>query len=262
MSTPDKETAPAPKESLFTDLQGLDRSMHRQMRLARLVHDDHSPARGMNALFANAVEFVDLSREYPVVFVRAKPAQPDSTALEVAPMAVLGLQRGENLYLRENGAWAASYVPASLRAYPFALVRTEEANNYVVCFDKAWSGFSEQEGQRLFDDAGEPSEFMKGVQGYLEQLDAEMQRTRLFCQKLVELELLQDMRFDAQLGNGQSLGVDGFMAVNEQKLAELPEATVVELHRNGILGLIYAHMASMGMMRRLVERRATAHGQA
>ncbi|MFM8665637.1 MAG: SapC family protein, partial [Betaproteobacteria bacterium] len=112
-----------------------------------------------------------------------------------------------------------------------------------------------QEGERLFDDAGEPTEFMKGVQSYLEQLDAELQRTRAFCQRLVELGLLQDMRFDAQMEDGQTLVVDGFLAVNEQKLAELPDATVVELHRAGILALLYAHIGSMAVMRRLVERR-------
>lgn len=169
-------------------------------------------------------------------------------------MAVLGLKRGENLYLKADGSWDAAYVPALLRSYPFAMVHTGE-NNYVVCFDKAWTGFSEQEGQRLFDEQGEATELMKGVQSFLEQVDVEMQRTRALCKRLVELELLQDMRFDAQLPDGQSLVVDGFLAINEQKLAELPDATVGELHRSGVLALIHAQLASMGMMRRLVERR-------
>ncbi len=254
MSTPEQAASATPKDNLYTELQALDRGTHRQMRLSRLVHSDHSPARGMNSMFANAVEFMDLAREYPVVFVRAGDPSANNGKLEVSPVAVLGLKRGENLFLKEDGSWSASYVPAMLRSYPFALVHTED-NNYIVCFDKAWSGFSEQEGERLFDDAGEPTEFMKGVQGYLEQLDAEMQRTRAFCQRLVELELLQDMRFDAQMEGGQTLVVDGFLAVNEQKLAELPDATVVELHRSGILALLYAHIGSMAMMRRLVERR-------
>ena len=254
MSTPEQAASATPKDNLYAELQALDRGTHRQMRLSRLVHNDHSPARGMNSMFANAVEFMDLAREYPVVFVRAGDPAANNGKLEVSPVAVLGLKRGENLFLKEDGSWSASYVPAMLRSYPFALVHTED-NNYIVCFDKAWSGFSEQEGERLFDDAGEPTEFMKGVQGYLEQLDAEMQRTRAFCQRLVELELLQDMRFDAQMEGGQTLVVDGFLAVNEQKLAELPDATVVELHRSGILALLYAHIGSMAMMRRLVERR-------
>ncbi len=254
MSTPENNTAATPKDNLFTDLQALDRGAHRQLRLSRLIHTDYSPARGMNSMFANAVEFIDLAREYPVVFVRSGDPKAEGATLEVAPMTVLGLKRGENLYLKEDGSWAASYVPAMLRSYPFAMVRTDD-ENYIVCFDKAWGGFSEQDGERLFDDAGEATEFTKGVQGYLEQLDGEMARTRGLCQRLVELDLLESMRFDAQLENGQTLVVDGFLAVNEQKLAELPDATVVELHRSGILALIHAHLASMGMMRRLVERR-------
>lgn len=253
MSTPTTPTPASPKENLYTDPQALDRVAHRAMRLSRFVYNDYSPARGMNALYANAVEFIDLAREYPVVFVRAGGGQ-QGQPMEVAPMAVLGLQRGENLYLKDDGGWKAEYVPASLRAYPFVLVHTDDSN-YVVCFDKAWSGFSEQEGERLFDEAGEATEFLKGVQGYLEQLDAEVNRTRAFCQRLVELNLLQDMRFDAQIPNGDALVVDGFLAIDEAKVAELPDATLGELHRSGILALIHAQMASMGMMRRLVERR-------
>lgn len=255
MSTPENNnTVATPKDNLFTELQPLDRATHRDLRLSRLVQNDYSPARGMNAMFANAVELIDLGREYPVVFVRAGDGGPDAKTLEVAPMVVLGLKRGENLYLKADHSWDADYVPALLRSYPFALVRTDESN-YVVCFDKAWTGFSEQEGERLLDEKGEATEFMKGVQSFLEQLDGEMQRTRAFCQRLVELDLLQDMRFDAQMPDGQSLVVDGFLAINEKKLAELPDATVGELHRSGILALIQAQLASMGMMRRLVERR-------
>lgn len=254
MSTPSTATPAPAKENLYADPQALDRVAHRALRLSRLIHTDYSPSRGMNAIYANAVEFIDLAREYPVVFVRASDGSATGGALEVAPMAVLGLQRGENLFLKADGGWTADYVPASLRAYPFVLVRTDDTNS-VVCFDKAWTGFSEQEGERLFDDAGEATEFMKGVQTYLEQIDAEMQRTRGFCQRLVELGLLQDMRFDAQLPDGESLVVDGFLAIDEKKLAELPDATIGELHRSGILALVHAQLASMGVMRRLVERR-------
>lgn len=252
--------APA-KTALHGNLQGLDRQAHRNLRLSKLVHQDHSPARGMNAMFVNAVEFTDVCREYPIVFVRSGDGTSEASANEIAPMAVLGMTRGENLFLEADGSWGASYVPAFLRSYPFALVRTDETN-YIVAFDSDWSGFSEKEGERLFTDAGEPTEFMKGVQGYLETLDGEMQRTRAFGQRLMELGLLQDMRFDATIDGGTTLTVDGFLAIDDKKLAELPEAEVVELHRSGILGLIHAHLISMGQMRRLLERRVTRAAKA
>lgn len=243
-----------PKPVLHANLLALDREAHRSLRLKRLVQDDYTPTRGMNSMFVSAVEMIDACREYPLVFVRSGESEVGKPPVEVTPVAVLGLKRGENLYLQAGGAWSASYVPAFLRSYPFAMVRTDETN-YVLCFDRDWSGFSEQEGEALFDDKGEATEFLRGVQSYLEALDTEMQRTRAFGKRLIELNLLQDMRFDATMEGGQSLTVDGFMAIDTNKLGELPEATVMELHRSGMLALIHAQIVSMGNMRRLVEQR-------
>jgi hypothetical protein len=71
----------------------------------------------------------------------------------------------------------------------------------------------------------------------------------------MELELLQPMRFDATLPDGKQLAVDGFLAVNEERLAQLPDATVVEMHRNGLMALVHAHQISLPLMRQMVERR-------
>ena len=81
-----------------------------------------------------------------------------------------------------------------------------------------------------------------------------MQRTRLVGRRLLELELLRLMRFDATLPDGSKLSVDGFLAVDEE-LASLPQATVFDLHRTGVLSLIHAQQISLGLMRALVERR-------
>jgi SapC len=246
-------TPPTEKTQLHTQLVALDREAHRKLRLARHVQEDYSVTAGMNALFVNAVEFVDVCREYPIVFIKAGTEMNGALPKDVAPMAVLGLTRGENLYL-EGTRWTADYVPAQLRAYPFAMARVSE-ERYVVCFDQAWTGFSEEQGDALFTEAGEPTELTQGVQQFIEQLEAEMQRTRAFGARLLELGLLQEMRFDATLPSGEKLQVDGFLAIDEKKLAELPDATVLELHKSGILMLIHCQLVSMGNMRRLAERR-------
>ena len=49
--------------------------------------------------------------------------------------------------------------------------------------------------------------------------------------------------------------VAGFLAVDEKKFAALSDDKVLELHKNGALGLIHAHQISMRHMRRLVEWR-------
>jgi hypothetical protein len=56
--------------------------------------------------------------------------------------------------------------------------------------------------------------------------------------------------------------VGGFSVVDEEKLRALPDATVLELHRSGALGLIQAHLLSLGNAPRLLERLAPRAGVA
>jgi hypothetical protein len=104
----------------------------------------------------------------------------------------------------------------------------------------------------LFDEQGQPAEYLKGMRDQLERVEAEIQRTRLFSKLLLDADLLADMRFDATLTDGQKVSVEGFLAVDEKKLAMLPDEKVLELHRSGALGLIHAHQISMRNMRKLI----------
>jgi len=237
-------------EALYKNPMALDRVQHRGLRIKQ-PFTDYSRTRELNAMFVTAVEFADVCREYPIVFVRA--GKDEKTGQEqVAPMAVLGVAQKENLYLQPGGHWRTPYIPAFLRRYPFGMAGVGD-DRMAICIDRDWDGFSDTEGDRLFDDQGEPTELLKNVQQFVENYENEVERTRLFGTALQEAGLLQDMRFDATLPNGDKVSVDGFLAVDEQKLHDLPEAKVLEWHRNGILGLIHAQQVSMGLMRRLVE---------
>jgi SapC len=238
--------------TLFAAPVALDRVQHRSQRLkAQGVRFDRTA--GMNALFVAAVEFIDAARDYPIVFIEAGKGEDGQR--EVAPVVVLGLTQGENLMLGDDGSWGARYVPALLRGYPFGLARTDTQSSYVVVIDAKADALWAGEGQALFDDQGNPTPMLEERRKFLEQLEAEAQRTRLFGRSLLELELLQPMRFEATLPGGQQLTVDGFLAVDEKKFAELAADKLVPLHKNGILAMIHAHQFSLQLMRGLVERR-------
>ena len=237
--------------TLFADPQALDRVQHRTLCL-KPAATRYDRTAGMNALFITAVEFGDVCREYPIVFVEA--GKGDDGQREVAPMAVLGLEQGENLMLGADGAWAARYTPALLRGYPLGLARVDD-KSYTLYFDAKADAMSPDEGERLFDDAGQPTPWLAERLRFLEEVERETQRTRQFGRRLLELELLRPMRFDATTPDGGKLSVDGFLALDEEKLAALTAATVYDLHRSGVLSLIHAHQISLGLMRALVERR-------
>lgn len=234
----------------------VDRNEHRSLRM-RVPVTDWTVASKLNAVFVAGVEFGDAAREYPLVFVQA--GLDDDGQHAIAPIAVLGMVKDENLFI-ENKAWRALYMPAVLASYPFAIGRLD-AERFAICFDGAWSGLSGTEGEPLFTPEGEATAFVQQVQARLEALEQETQRTRLMCRRLRDLDLLREMRFDATMPDGSQFAVDGFLTVDDKKLDALDTEQVMELHRSGLLGLVHAHYVSMGNMRKLLDWHIARHGK-
>ena len=230
----------------------LNRDKHGRTALPLPVAD-WSAVGAINAVFLAAAEFGHAASDYPIVFIKA--GQDASGAADYAPIAVFGLAAGENLYL-DGPRWRATYLPMVMALYPFCVSRLPD-NRYAVCVDEGWAGFANDgAGQRLFGDDGEPTEFMRKMQGELERLEGQVDQTRALGRRLAALDLLRERRFDATLPDGRKLSADGFFVVDEDRVRALPDATVLELHREGVLAAIHAHWVSLGQMRRLVAWRA------
>ena len=237
--------------NLHKQMAALDSQLHRNLK----VHQtgvDWSIAAELNALFLAGAEFGEACREYAILFVRA--GNDDKGRQQVAPIAALGLAQRENLYL-DGKNWRAMYIPAILKAYPFSTGRVGTEQRTVLSIDLGWAGLSQTEGVPLFDAEGKPSEHLQALNKQLEQLELEVQRTRELCRFLIDKDLLRDMRFDAELPDGQKLQVDGFLTIDDKRVAALPDADILQMQRNGVMGLIHAHYVSMGNMRKLVQWR-------
>jgi hypothetical protein len=235
--------------ALHKNMTALDSVAHKTRRIKPL--DDAWRIGGdMNAVFISVSEFGDACREYPIVFVDAGKNEAGKDL--VAPVAVMGLRQGENLY--SQNPWRADYRPALLRSYPFAMGRADESR-VVLCMDESYAGWSESEGSPLFGDDAKLAPDMDALFKTLMSFEEDIQRTQAFGELLQDNGLLQPMRFDATLPDGQTLAVDGFLALDDKKFAELPDAKVSEFHRNGVLALLHMHSISMRNMRRLVEWR-------
>jgi hypothetical protein len=237
---------------LFKKATALDANTHRHLRFGPAPTATASGVGALNSVFVAAVEFGDVCVDYPIVFVNA--GQDPQGKPQVAPIAVMGLAEGENLMMAADGTWRAAYQPALLRAYPFSIARLDD-NRAVVVVDEAWSGWA-AEGTPLFNEDGSASPQLTDMRDQLEKIENEVQRTRWFCNTLLEAGLLSGMRFEATMPDGSPVKVDGFQALDEAKFAELPDAQIVEFHRNGVLALIHAHQISLRNMRRLAEWRA------
>ncbi|PKP93002.1 MAG: peptidase [Alphaproteobacteria bacterium HGW-Alphaproteobacteria-16] len=191
-------------------------------------------------------ELAAAARDYPVVFA-ADSAQP---------VVILGLER-RNLFV-EDGRWAqGAYVPAYVRRYPFAFVRTDKPDGFALAIDAGSDRVvqSGTDGAALFED-GKPAALTRQALEFCAAFGREADLTALFTTALKEKELLIDRRADATLPDGRKLGLEGFQIVDAEKFNALDDETIVAWHRQGILALVHHHLASLDRFRALLDRQA------
>jgi len=227
---------------MFRQVVALNVRRHAALRLRALPGFAHAAGLHMAALMQ--AEIVRASALYPIVFVEDR----DNDTFR--PMALLGLVQGENLFVDPAGQWRASYIPAVVRAYPFALARAHRPDRFTVCIDADSEQFSVTDGTPLFDDAGLPTAALEEAKGYLGSLWRMQLHTDAFARALAERNLFTPFTVGVQRGD-RTLEVSGAYVINEQRLEGLPDERVLELRQRGWLSSAYAHLTSLLQMERL-----------
>ncbi len=211
-------------------------------------------ARTVNSVPLVAVEMPLAAREYAVVFAGNDDA--------VMPVALLGLEGDENVYVKDDGSWDSKYIPAFVRRYPFVFSLNEEEDKFTLCIDESWSGCNEEGlGNRLFDEKEEHSPYLDNILKFLQEYQVQFTRTKAFCEKLKELKLLEPMQAQFTLPAGDKRSLVGFMAVNKEKLKELPAKKLADLIKTDELELIYSHLQSMNNISFIAESFAHKYSQ-
>lgn len=215
---------------------------HRTLR----VRAGHGAALGdavMRALTFPA-EFRDVQAHYPIVFARDGEGR-------FIPLALFGLQEGENLFL-DGERWDATYVPLSVRRQPFLVgVSGEERLLHV---DLEHPRARDGGGEPLFHDHGGATEFLERVKSVLLALHDGVVATPAFIDTLLEHGLLESFVLDVKLDDGSHNRLAGFHTIDEARLQALSGDALERLARDGHLLPVYMVLASMSRFRDLIER--------
>jgi SapC len=207
--------------------------------------------RRTHAIPVTVDEFAIVQRYYPIVF---------GLGDNPAPLALVGLQEGNNLYLGADGQWEANhYVPAFVRRYPFMLARlSPQSEDLSLCFDETSGQLEAGAGEPLFNGA-EPTDTTKGILGFCEQFEQAVFRTRAFMDELAKLDLLMDGEVTIQReGLSEPAIYRGFRMIAEDRLQNLRGDQARKLVQSGMLGLGYAHLFSLSLISGLFEKQVAA----
>ncbi len=195
-------------------------------------------ARETNSVPLMAVEFPHAAAEYTIVFAGNEDA--------IMPVVILGVQGDKNLFVTEEGTWDAKYVPAFVRRYPFVFSSTDNGGTFTLCLDESHAGWNKEgRGQRLFDDDGGTTPYLDNILTFLQEYQAQFQRTAAFCEKIKKFDLLEPAQAQVKLRSGSQISLTGFMAVNREKLKALSGDQLAELAKTDELELLYTHLTSM-----------------
>jgi hypothetical protein len=219
-----------------------------------LLPDGATPAfcRTLNAVAISLGELSVAARDYPIVFASLDRGK------SFAPVAVVGLAPGTNLFIDKAGRWdPRTYFPAFVRRYPFCIsklyVDGEAKAERVVCVAKACV---DPAGVQLFDGSGAPSARWQAAERLLSEYESDLDRTAQMCAALARLQLFET--FTLQWFNESQqpqVKLAGMYRVAETKLRELRAASHKALVTKGFMGPMYAHLHSLENFRRLLSRR-------
>jgi len=209
-------------------------------------------ASNFHIAYVTMQEFARAASIFPIVFLEDKDKD------EFRPVVLLGLNAGENLFVGKDGKWQASYVPAIIRRYPFALAPAGNDGQYVVCIDEESPLVSDTEGSPLFSDKGEPTQVIDNVKRYLAELQQMDTLTRDFCKYLQANNMFTPLNMRVREAS-RVKNISGCYVVNEERLNNLSDEKFLEFRTKRYLPAIYAHLISLAQTERLVGLHEEAH---
>lgn len=236
---------------MFEKVVPVNRERHAKTRIREI--QGFGFAAKFHIAYVTMHEFSRAAAVYPIVFVEDKDS--------FRPVALLGLDAGENLFVGADGKWGAAYVPAIIRRYPFALAGTGNEGQYTICLDEGSELVSTTEGSPLFDDKGEPTQVIENVKRYLSELQQMDQLTQQFAAWLKENNMFTPLNMRVR-DQDKVKNIAGCYVVNEERLNNLSDEKFLELRSKRFLPAIYGQLMSLAQVERLMTLKDKRHAPA
>lgn len=227
----------------------LDNVSHKDLR----IRTGYSAEFGdnVNSALIFPAEFASAQREYPILLRRDPNGQFHAVAL-------LGLDRDENLFLDETG-WNARYIPAVQRRGPFLIgFQNRDADGDairepVIHVDLDHPRISEREGEPVFLRHGGNAPCLERASRALQLIYRGTEYAGKMFSAFEEAGLIETMEVEIQLDDRVKYKLPGFFTVSQERLAELDGAALERLNKAGYLHLAMLVVSSLGNVTWLIE---------
>lgn len=214
--------------------------------LSKITHKNKALKNKGNLAFAKNMplmplclfELAGMTQNFPVVFVKE--------GVDTRVVGLVGLRKGESLFVGADGQWLGQYAPAHLRSFPFRLGKLNDNQATLMVFDNDDTLGDNADGQRLFDDNGEATASIKEAMRLVTAIYNDQRVMARVGSLLSELDLL--IPFSIRYEDDEVVNIGGLLKVDYDKLRGLSQGSFETLRQALALEVIYAHIFSMQTM--------------
>lgn len=204
----------------------------------------------INQVLIFPTEYAEVQREYPIFFRKGADGAFQSVAL-------LGLDREENLYLNEKG-WNARYLPAVQERGPFLIGRQKETSpeaepDSKILVDLDDPRVNEKEGEAVFLPQGGNSPYLRRIVRVLNVIEQGVEVSAPMFEILQEMNLIEPLAVEINVTETQRYTLPNLYTVGDSMLARLDGASLEKLNKTGVLRAAHHVLASLGNVSRLIE---------
>lgn len=218
---------------------------------AKLTIDDRNMAHVKDQNIVPIVfhEFVQVSQEYPIVFVKS------AMTGQFQAVCVLGIKSHSNLFVQDQ-KWLGNYIPLSIRNAPLCLIpESEGSDRLLIGVNETSARIGFEAGEKLFSETGEETEYLLARKKSLTDYFEKEQVSSMLTELLVAKGLLSPQTLNLN-AKGESVNLGGIYIVDEDKLNALSNEDFLDLRQRGVLPSIYAHLISGQRWAQLASRNA------
>lgn len=231
--------------------------MTNRVLLNNVDHGDLRVATGHGPEFGDAInqvlifptEFEGIQREYPIFFRKDADGAFQSVAL-------LGLDRDENLFLEERG-WNARYVPAIQQRGPFSIALRDGGGEPMIHVDlddpRVLAAEAEGGGEPAFLPAGGNSPYLQHVARLLGVIYDGLEISKAMFAAFETHGLIEPVDVEIKLDEHTQYDLPDLYTISQERFAGLDGAALEALHRSGFLAAAQWVLSSLGNVGLLVE---------
>jgi hypothetical protein len=229
---------------MYENLVALSSKEHGRMRLTEAETMDYAAGETQTLIMVD--ELAHAAECFPIVF---------NSVANPVPKAILGLEKGKSSFVDEAGNWLAPFVPASLKNYPFNLVKHPQAKEngtgeFVITFAGDSGLVQEEKGKLLYNKSGKsglrPSPLLKEIMDNLRQYQQRIEQAQAFFRPLVEHDVLKPQQITIGRGEGvDPVKISGLVSVDWDAVNKLDDAVLANWVRTGLMQSIVIQLNSL-----------------